>query len=79
MLRTLPKRDDHCLGGCDLTNDITGGDADQAHKRAFSTNAFPVSKSLKVYLVFLCNVGDGFILAGYQAESQVLCSFFERI
>jgi len=30
-----------------LTNDIIGDDADQAHNRAFSTNAFPVSKAFE--------------------------------
>jgi hypothetical protein len=34
-----------------LTNDIIGDDADQAHNRAFSTNAFPASKALKVRLI----------------------------
>ena len=28
----------------DLTNDVIGGDADQAQDRAFSTNVLPASK-----------------------------------
>jgi hypothetical protein len=28
----------------DLTNDVIGDDADQAHNRAFSTNVLPASK-----------------------------------
>ena len=37
----------------DLTNDVIGDDADQAHNRAFSTKAFPAFKvveSLPNYL-----------------------------
>ena len=76
-MRILLKRDDRSLlVGCHLTNDITGDGADQAHNRAFSTSVFSASKSSKVYAVFR-NVYSGFVLAGYQVESQFPSSFFE--
>ena len=43
----------------DLTNDIIGDDADQAHNRAFSTNAIPASKVAESFLNYLS------ILPGY--------------
>ncbi len=37
----------------DLTNDVIGDDADQAHNRAFSTNAFPAFKVVESLLDYL--------------------------
>jgi hypothetical protein len=37
----------------DLTNDIIGDDADQAHNRAFSTNAIPASKAIESLFDYL--------------------------
>ncbi len=37
----------------DLTNDITGDDADQALNRAFSTNGFPAFKVVESLLDYL--------------------------
>lgn len=40
----------------DLTNDVIGDDADQAHNRAFSTNVLPALKVMKVLLALLIPV-----------------------
>ena len=41
------------LAASDLTNDLIGDDADQAHNRAFSTNAFPALKVMKVCSLYI--------------------------